>query len=114
MIFEEIFDCRAINVYGDRYARVSDIKEILDQALYKIDKETLEKLYMVMDYSNKGLVDHETYTEIMRAWASFSAVDINNDNSLDIMELKMLIWAMEGKEPDEQRMQMEMKDRGLD
>jgi len=48
-----------------------------------------------MDYSNKGLVDHETYTGIMRAWASFSAVDINNTNELDANELKTLFWILE-------------------
>lgn len=113
-VFEEIFDCCAVSFFGDKYAKVSEIKNIFEKALYFVDREVRDQLYMTMDYSNKGLVDYETYTEIMRAWASFSAVDINNDNELDIKELKTLIWAMEGKEPDEKRMQKELKDRDLD
>lgn len=62
-----------------------------------------------MDYSNKGLVSHETYTGIMRAWASFSAVDINNTNELDANELKTLFWILEDNEPDERRIQQELK-----
>lgn len=46
---------------------------------------------------------------IMRAWASFGATDINNDNELDIDELKTLIWVVDGKEPDEKRVQFDMK-----
>jgi hypothetical protein len=33
----------------------------------------------------------------MKPWASFSATDINNDNELDISELKTLIWLMDGE-----------------
>ena len=94
---------------GDKFAKVSDIQEILDKALHFIDKEIREKLYMIMDYNNKGLVDRETYIEIMRSWSSFSAVDINNDNELDIDELKTLIWVLEDQEPDERRIQQELK-----
>ena len=39
----------------------------------------------------------------MKAWASFGATDINNDNELDITELKTLIWVNDGVEPDENR-----------
>lgn len=76
---------------------------ILDKALSFIDKAIRDKLYMIMDYSNRGLVDNETYTGIMRAWASFSAVDINNTNELDANELKTLFWILDDIEPDERR-----------
>ena len=45
----------------------------------------------------------------MRAWSSFSATDINNDNELDIQELKTLIWLTDGEEPDDRRVQQDMK-----
>ena len=74
-----------------------------------IDKECREKLYMLMDYDNKGIIGKEEYMLIMRSWASFGAVDSNNDNELDLDELKTLIWVMEGQEPDEKRVLFDMK-----
>ena len=74
-----------------------------------VEKEILDKLYMIMDYSNEGVVPHEVYMHIMGAWSSFAATDINGDNELDIDELKTLIWIMEGKEPDEKRVLNDMK-----
>ena len=46
---------------------------------------------------------------ILNAWSSFSATDINHDNSLDISELKVLIWLIENEEPDEIRVRKYMK-----
>jgi hypothetical protein len=46
---------------------------------------------------------------ILNAWSSFSATDINHDNSLDISELKVLIWLIENEEPDEIRVNKYMK-----
>jgi len=53
-----------------------------------------------MDYDAHGIVDEQTYTKIMKTWCCFSAVDVNNDNELDIEELGTLIWVVEGNEPD--------------
>ena len=56
-----------------------------------------------MDYDNKGAITEPQFMATMRAWASFSATDINNDNELDIQELKTLIWLTDGAEPDDRR-----------
>ena len=45
----------------------------------------------------------------MRSWASFSATDINNDNQLDIQELKFMIWLVDGHEPDDRRIAKDME-----
>jgi Ca2+-binding EF-hand superfamily protein len=45
----------------------------------------------------------------MKPWASFSATDINNDNELDAIELKTLIWLVEESEPSEARVQRDLK-----
>ncbi len=45
----------------------------------------------------------------MKPWASFSATDINNDNELDSMELKTLIWLIDEEEPLESRVQRDLK-----
>ena len=64
---------------------------------------------MIFDYSNTGICHKEEYMHIMKSWASFGATDVNNDNELDIDELKTLIWVMEGREPDEKRVLFDMK-----
>ena len=56
-----------------------------------------------MDYSNKGAINEQEFMTIMKPWASFSATDINNDNELDVQELKTLIWLTDGDEPDTRR-----------
>jgi hypothetical protein len=63
----------------------------------------MEKLFLIMDYNNKGAINENEFMTIMRPWASFSATDINNDNELDIHELKTLIWLMDNEEPDDRR-----------
>lgn len=45
----------------------------------------------------------------MLPMACFSATDINNDNELDVMELKNLFWLLDDKEPENARVQKEMK-----
>jgi len=44
----------------------------------------------------------------MLPMACFSATDINNDNELDVMELKNLFWLLDDKEPENARVQKEM------
>jgi hypothetical protein len=39
----------------------------------------------------------------MLPMACFSATDINNDNELDVMELKNLFWLLDDKEPENAR-----------
>ena len=45
----------------------------------------------------------------MLPMACFSATDINDDNELDIMELKNLFWLLEDKEPEHARVLKEMR-----
>ena len=48
------------------------------------------------------------YYQIMLPMACFSATDINDDNELDISELKNLFWLLDGKEPENARVLKEM------
>lgn len=69
----------------------------------EIKHEILERLFFILDYNNKGAVSEFEYYTVMKPWASFSATDINNDNELDAMELKTLIWLIDEEEPLESR-----------
>lgn len=51
-----------------------------------------------------------SFMNVMKAWASFSAADLNFDNYLSINELKMLLWIYEDEEPNEWRLKAEMRE----
>lgn len=62
-----------------------------------------------MDYNNKGAITKKEFMSIMGPWSCFSATDINNDNEIDVLELKTLIWLMDGEEPDDRRVHKDLK-----
>lgn len=74
-----------------------------------MDPKLVEMLVQLMDQNNNGVIDEAQYQMTMRAWSSFSATDINNDNELDMSELKTLIWLTSGEEPDDLRVQRDLK-----
>ena len=88
---------------------MKDIREIFEKSIPYIDKNVRETLYNIMDSQKKGIITKEQYMNILNAWSSFSATDINNDNTLDISELKVLVWLIENEEPDEIRVKKYMK-----
>ena len=63
----------------------------------------MKKLFELLDPKDKGVISEKVWTSIMTAWASFSSTDINNDNELDAIELKTLIWLTDDVEPDDNR-----------
>ena len=75
----------------------------MDEALKEIHPTIKERLFFILDYENKGAVSEFEYYTVMKPWSAFSATDINNDNELDIGELKTLIWLIDGEEPTESR-----------
>ena len=70
--------------------------------------EIREKLFLILDYQEKGAVSDFEFFTVMKPWASFSATDINNDNELDSLELKTLIWLIDEEEPTETRVQRDL------
>lgn len=74
-----------------------------------IKPHIIERLFLILDYENKGAVSEFEYYTVLKPWASFSATDINNDNELDIGELKTLIWLIDEEEPTEIRVQRDLK-----
>ena len=93
----------------EEVAMMKDIREIFEKSIPYIDKNVRETLYNIMDSQKKGIITKEQYMNILNAWSSFSATDINNDNTLDISELKVLVWLIENEEPDEIRVKKYMK-----
>lgn len=88
---------------------MDSLKREMKNVLKEIKPEICERLFIVLDYENKGAVSELEYFTVMKPWASFSATDINNDNELDSGELKTLIWLVDETEPCEARVQRDLK-----
>ena len=86
-----------------------ELRKELKEAMKEIKTHIVERLFMILDYENKGAVSEFEFYTVMKPWASFSATDINNDNELDSMELKTLIWLIDEEEPLESRVQRDLK-----
>eukprot|EP00347_Sterkiella_histriomuscorum_P018501 403345272 len=118
---QQLFDEIAIDFMGEKvilkifitlnqqYATMVELKQVLLKAMKQIQPHILEKLFLILDYDNKGAVSEFEFNTVMKPWASFSATDINNDNELDSMELKTLIWLIDEEEPLESRVQRDLK-----
>jgi Ca2+-binding EF-hand superfamily protein len=78
--FKEVFERNAIDFLGDRYVTMQELKKELKGALKDIAPPLRERLFVILDYDDKGAVSEAEYFNVMRPWASFSATDINNDN----------------------------------
>ena len=80
---------------GTLFAELEPLKKAMKETMKNIDLKVQEKLFILMSYEGNALISLDNFSAIVSPWASFSATDINNDNQLDIMELKTLFWLME-------------------
>lgn len=62
-----------------------------------------------MTNNSEVVIGEKKFMQIMRIWSAFSANDINNDNELDINELEMMWWLLDGKRPEPVRLQREIE-----
>ena len=108
-VYKSIFDSISLDFMGENYCQMAELIKILNETLFFIDQDILNRLYLIMDYNNKGAISETEYLTIMKPWSSFSATDINNDNELDVVELKTLIWLTDGEEPDGKRVAKDLK-----
>ena len=134
--FEAIFDSR---MNENKECLFRDLKEAMFIEMSDILPEYMEFLWDVIISSSKEFsekkkskspklprslskdstlheakITKEVFMEIMKAWAAFSATDINNFNYLSINELKILFWLFEGTEPNEFRLKRELIEMDTD
>lgn len=100
--FEEISSDEEGNKINKKYEQQKTYMN-----LEKFQRISLKKS---MTGSSQKIIRFSAYTNVMKAWASFSAADLNFDNYLSINELKMLLWIYEDEEPNEWRIKAEMKE----
>ena len=103
-----------------------DVEEVdLDSLISVLKKDTspedlnsLESLAKTLTDTTKdiekaenlnNIIKKSSYLEIMKAWAAFTATDVNGDANVDKNELKFLIYAYDGTKPDLFRIEHELK-----
>jgi len=92
----------------DEYTEIALLRTLIDKEMPHINKEIRESIYEIMLYDGNKVMKLRDYEQIMLPMACFSATDINDDNELDISELKNLFWLLDGKEPENARVLKEM------
>lgn len=75
------------------------LKHELDIALGHIEIESRKKLIYLLTYNGDEIIEQSGFEKIMKIWSSFTANDINNDNELDVTEIKMMWWLLDSKKP---------------
>ena len=74
----------------DEYTEIALLRTLIDKEMPHINKEIRESIYEIMLYDGNKVMKLRDYEQIMLPMACFSATDINDDNELDISELKNL------------------------
>jgi len=69
----------------------------------------LEEIFSLITIKDPNTIYEHDFSNGSRAFASFKAVDIEGAGSLDLKELKTLLWLCNGEEPSEERVQLEKK-----
>ena len=134
--YEAVFESR---MNTNRECIFKDLKEAMATEMSEINPEYMEFLWDVIITSSKEFneakkktgstfkrslsrdmsfkdakINKEVFMEIMKAWAAFSATDINNYNYLSINELKILFWLFEVDEPNDFRLKRELVEMDTD
>ena len=107
--WNELFTKASVSYFGVRYLEMDTLKALLEAELVEYDIDIRQKLYSIMAYNGEQIIEEKVYQKIMAVWSSFSANDINNDNELDLGEIKMLWWLIEGQKPSNAVLEREMR-----
>lgn len=85
------------------------LQKVIDEELAHIEEDCRQKLYYLLTYNGDYFIEQSTFDRIMGAWSTFTANDINNDNELDVNEIKMMWWLLDGKKPVNAKLEREIR-----
>ena len=108
-MWDEFFLEISVNFCGTNYVEKDLLTKEMDKKLDFIDEPTRKKLYYLLDYEGDTVISDSSFSSLMKIWACFSANDINNDNELDINEIKTLFWLFDGVKPSKDKIDRETK-----
>ena len=107
--WKDLFIRISVEYFGERFVEIETLTKILDEELADYSLSIRQQLYAIMAYNGEEIIGQNIFENIMSIWSSFSANDINNDNQLDLGEIKMLWWLIEGQKPTNSVMEREMR-----
>lgn len=108
------FDNLSVEFCGTRYVEINILTKRFHVVMKEISPDIREKMFLLFSYEGNSLLSEEDFQSIVASWAAFSATDINNDNELDINELKILLWLKEGCEPSGSKVSQAMSSIDFD
>ena len=99
----------SVEYFGKRYVEIDRLVAALEANLQMIDADCRQKLYFLLSDNGDEIIEKTMFEKVMGVWSTFSANDINNDNELDVNEIKMMWWLLDGKRPINSKLEREIK-----
>ena len=65
-----------------------------------ISDECKTTLFYLFTYDGQKIIEKNVFDKVFQVWSSFSANDIDNDGELDVEEIRMMWWLLDGQCPD--------------
>lgn len=99
----------SVEYFGKRYVEIDRLIAALESNLSHIDADCRQKLYYLLSDNGDEIIEKTMFEKVMGVWSTFTANDINNDNELDVNEIKMMWWLLDGKRPINSKLEREIK-----
>lgn len=107
--WDKVFETASVEYFGKRYVEFDRLRVALDERLQHISETSRQKLYYLISYNGDEIIEQHAFSKIMNVWSTFSANDINNDDELDITEIKMMWWLLDNKKPVNAKLEREIR-----
>ena len=98
----------SVDYFGDYFVEYKVLVSALEKELSHINPHVVQCLLYILNYEGQTIVSEVDFLRVMETWSAFSANDINNDNMLDLHEIKMLIWLISKEKPTVSELEREM------
>ena len=98
--WEALFNRISVEYFGKRYVEFPILKKALWKEMPHISDECKTTLSYLFTYDGQKIIEKNVFDKVFKVWSSFSANDINNDGELDVEEIRMMWWLLDGVCPD--------------
>ena len=65
-------------------------------------------LLYLFNYDGPRIIEKSHFDKVFQVWSSFSVSDIDYDGELDVEEIRMMWWLIEGRCPDKAKLEREI------
>jgi len=107
--WHELFMSISVDYFGKRYVEIDRLQAALESKLQHIEFDSRQKLYFLLSDNGDEIIEKTQFEKVMGVWSTFTCNDINNDNELDVNEIKMMWWLLDGKKPINAKLEREIR-----